>query len=619
MDCLRGCTQRRGGTEGISNAVMRRHRVQDDFPAAHQGDDADDEADEDHTDLYAVLNVPRDCSEEDVQRAYRSLAKTFHPDKHQDESLQQAASQSFNRLNEAYSILSDPGKREVYDIYGMEGLKSGLEVGSTVNSREDLREQWENFRAKEKRKLTEQNVNYSGACVLALNGEDLGHGQLPRMTTANMLSTVEAPLTNKDIVTVGGQIVTKARVGGGGCFVFGYHRDFSPHSSLDINAWAGLRQVLQGTVTRQLSTHSSASLTASWTPRHGLGMEVSTSRQLTERISGDLSWVLGPAGSDGMSLTLRRQGEKSDVNGTVYVGAQTGITCSVVRSLDKKTAVRLGIKLGTMGLEGELGATRRAGRYGNVGLSVTVGIQGVIFKLRLSRGGQKFVFPMMIYSHFDWRVALASTVLPPLGIYVVKRYIVKPALQSYRRREEQAMRAESLQVIQAGLARAAAEKRLLEPVAKRRTRQEIEKGGLVVVEAVYGTEAAIDAWPESSISGEPGQGDQSQQRVLDGHELLCALDTTDAVRFLVEGSRLVIHQGVSKTGLMGFCDVSPGRSKELRITYLIDGMPCRVRLGDHQGCHLPSGGTPISDEEVAAAVLRQAEQLQLLRPSLSQG
>uniref|UniRef100_A0A061QLV6 Chaperone protein dnaj 13-like n=1 Tax=Tetraselmis sp. GSL018 TaxID=582737 RepID=A0A061QLV6_9CHLO len=74
----------------------------------------------DSTDLYAVLNLPRDASDDDVQRAYRTLARTFHPDKHQDDNLKQDASESFARLNEAYSILSDPQTRQIYDIYGME-------------------------------------------------------------------------------------------------------------------------------------------------------------------------------------------------------------------------------------------------------------------------------------------------------------------------------------------------------------------------------------------------------------------------------------------------------------------------------------------------------------------
>lgn len=69
-------------------------------------------------DYYGVLNVPRDASQEDVAKAYRRLAQVFHPDKHQDDSLKRAAQEAFGKLQEAYEVLSDVHKRQIYDIYG---------------------------------------------------------------------------------------------------------------------------------------------------------------------------------------------------------------------------------------------------------------------------------------------------------------------------------------------------------------------------------------------------------------------------------------------------------------------------------------------------------------------
>jgi len=77
---------------------------------------------------YAVLNVSREASQDDIKRAYRRLAQVFHPDKHTADHQIEAASGAFARLQEAYEVLSDPHKREVYDIYGAEGLAAGLEV-----------------------------------------------------------------------------------------------------------------------------------------------------------------------------------------------------------------------------------------------------------------------------------------------------------------------------------------------------------------------------------------------------------------------------------------------------------------------------------------------------------
>ena len=61
-------------------------------------------AEEDEYTFYAVLNVARDASEEEIKRAFRQLAQAYHPDKHTDASLQAHASANFTRLQEAYEV-----------------------------------------------------------------------------------------------------------------------------------------------------------------------------------------------------------------------------------------------------------------------------------------------------------------------------------------------------------------------------------------------------------------------------------------------------------------------------------------------------------------------------------
>lgn len=46
-------------------------------------------------------------------------------------------------------VLSNPDRRQVYDIYGKEGLSAGLEVGSTLKSTDELRQEWESFKAQQ--------------------------------------------------------------------------------------------------------------------------------------------------------------------------------------------------------------------------------------------------------------------------------------------------------------------------------------------------------------------------------------------------------------------------------------------------------------------------------------
>src|ERR1700758_5491542 len=65
-------------------------------------------------DYYAVLGVPRDADQDAIRRAYRKLAREYHPDLNSDSD----AEDRFKELGEAYEVLSDPDKRERYDRLG---------------------------------------------------------------------------------------------------------------------------------------------------------------------------------------------------------------------------------------------------------------------------------------------------------------------------------------------------------------------------------------------------------------------------------------------------------------------------------------------------------------------
>ena len=76
-------------------------------------------------DYYEILELPRACSQEEISEAYRTLSLKYHPKITTPENSA-LYEYYFQKLGEAYEVLSDPKKKEIFDIYGKEGLKNGI-------------------------------------------------------------------------------------------------------------------------------------------------------------------------------------------------------------------------------------------------------------------------------------------------------------------------------------------------------------------------------------------------------------------------------------------------------------------------------------------------------------
>src|SRR5262249_32797840 len=77
------------------------------------------------TDYYRTLGVERNASQDDIRKAYRKLARKYHPDINPGNK---EAENKFKELSVAYDVLSDAEKRKLYDEFGEAGLAAGFDA-----------------------------------------------------------------------------------------------------------------------------------------------------------------------------------------------------------------------------------------------------------------------------------------------------------------------------------------------------------------------------------------------------------------------------------------------------------------------------------------------------------
>jgi DnaJ family protein C protein 11 len=388
-----------------------------------------------------------------------------------------------------------------------------------------------------------------------------------------MTSEVQTQISKNNAIAIGGNLAVNGNSGGGAASAVFRHQ-ISPASSVEFMASAGLRALVGVHTSRQLSLHSTATMGLAMSLRDGsLNLSNSWTRQLSETANGNIQLALGPESS--ISVGWQKKDVKMSAAGELKFGTSSfGASAHYTHRFSSKSHGRIVGKVGSTTLELEVGGGRKVSNFSSVRMLYSIGIQGIFWKFELHRGGQKLIIPILLSRHLNPVFATGAFILPTSVYFLLKNFVFKPYF--LKREKQKALENMERTFTKVQEARAAAEKaqQLLQNVANRKRNRQLETNGLVITRALYGNRTALSRKDESRET----QHDLTSQ----------IMDVTLPLNFLVsESGQLKLHEGVKKSGIMGFCDPCPGEPKQLHVEYTYRGGRYEVAVDDFEELIMP--------------------------------
>lgn len=164
-------------------------------------------------DYYKILGISKGAAEDEIKKAYRKLALKYHPDKNKTAE----AEEKFKEIAEAYEVLSDKKKREIYDQYGEEGLKGGLPGGGggsgpqfTYTFHGDPRATFQQFFGTDNPFETFFSMGGHGPASMFFADEDMDVDNDPFVSHFNIRSNASNPFRSQSF-TAGSPHMTRSK------------------------------------------------------------------------------------------------------------------------------------------------------------------------------------------------------------------------------------------------------------------------------------------------------------------------------------------------------------------------------------------------------------------------
>ncbi|KAJ3355419.1 hypothetical protein HDU83_003396 [Entophlyctis luteolus] len=539
-------------------------------------------------DLYAVLNLERDASDEDIRNAYRRLSMIFHPDKHHSPADKEAAQRQFQAIKRAYDVLSNPNHRHIYNAYGHEGLRTSWDV--TEQRSQTEQQARDEFNRRERFRLESEAER-----LIKSKGEKLGRFTsstglmdalvLPEISHAFVKHSWETKIFNSTDLIIQGNAITKNGLGAGTVAATVRHI-VNPTMFTEATLQANAKQPtasfkLSKNMQNDVFTSAECTFTAIETPPP---LTFVAGRRIDSKHTGFLSfrtgdYQLGPWGANEAGVSKRRPS-----CGLGLIG----------KSVKGQWSIGWGVRARA--------ADKTLSKFDRVGMSVdAASIGGVSFKLRFMRLGQKFVLPIALSPDLDVTVAIFATFIPLCVALALDFTVFQPDRRAKLAARIEKLRSDNAAAIKQRKQEALSAIQLMSQQVARKQEVEEQKNGLVIVEALYGKlpESAFARNSTGSAAGfsmssifERETGSGAATPPYGSVEFVGAengpwADVTVPVQNMVYNSQLFISGGHSKVHIVGFYDPCLGEPKKLRVTYKFQGKIHQVEVDDTNSVAAP--------------------------------
>ncbi|CAH0402126.1 unnamed protein product [Chilo suppressalis] len=552
---------------------------------------------------YQLLNVSKTATPEEINSAYRRFSRMFHPDKHStDPNKQKWAEQIFNKVKEAYEVLSDSHKRAIYDTLGKHGLEvDGWEVIFRTRTPREIREEYERLKREREERRLQQSANPRGTITLSVNATDLfmkyydeyeimeDTAIIPSIEVSGMTiqQSIDAPVTLRNTMTLSGNISTQNGIGTGSVNLCNRHLS-SEKGWTEVELGIGNGPLLGFKIFRTLSRlmFLNCGTVLQFTPRGISPSLVSTlALQLDTHSVGYLTYRAGGQGGSSMTSIYVRDSEKYHTNTALQIGnPHSFISFNIMRKLPQHDMkLRLALKFGTFGAIAEYGAEKKVSQNSSVSAAVMLGVpSGVMLKLKWTCSSQTIVVPIHLCEEVMPSPVFYATVIPLVSWLVLKKLVLDPIARERQERERQRSMEANFERLQEMQRQARATVELMRETYSRIRSDEEKRMGLVIIKAVYGKlpSGASSHEIAAEQTGDTATSPESPSLYSE------VIDVTIPIQCLVKDSRLELLEA-SKSELPGFFDPCVGDDKHLTIQYMFHNNLHSCTVSDMQAVVLP--------------------------------